>query len=91
MGAKLETENWHLDKKVPLGIIGAIIVQTVVMVYVGTSWKDSVDNRISALEKSDSGQETHENRIVVLEQKFGYIQTSLDEIKELLKRQHAVP
>lgn len=81
----MPSEQWHLDKKVPIGIIAALFMQTLVFIYVGTSWKESVDYRISALEKSDTGQSTHENRIVILEQKFSYIQTSLDEIKELLK------
>jgi hypothetical protein len=81
----MASEQWHLDKKVPIGIIGALFLQTIVFVYVGVTWKDTVDNRIAALEKSDTGQATHENRITILEQKFGYIQTSLDEIKDILK------
>lgn len=80
-------DGWHLDKKVPLGIIIALAVQTLVFTYIGTSWKDSVDNRIAVLEKSDGNQQSHENRITVLEQKFDYIRGDLAEIKSLLRRQ----
>ena len=79
-------DNWHLDKKVPISIIVALICQTLFFTYMGTSWKDSVDNRIAALERSDEGQQSHENRITILEQKFDYIRSDLGEIKALLKR-----
>lgn len=80
-------EAWHLDKKVPIGIIGALAFQTLVFVYVGTSWKDTIESRVTALEKSDDSQQSHENRITVLEQQFTYIRADLTEIKEILKRQ----
>ena len=79
-------ENWHLDKKVPISIISAIVAQTLVFVYVGTSWKADVEGRITALEKSDGGQASHENRLVILEQQFSYIRADLAEIKTLLRR-----
>jgi hypothetical protein len=87
----MPSEQWHLDKKVPIGIIGALFIQTLVFIYVGVSWKEGVDYRISALEKSDTSQSSHENRITILEQKFSYIQTSLDEIKELLRSRQNTP
>jgi len=80
-------DEWHLDKKVPISIIFALFVQTVVFVYVGTSWKADTDSRISALEKSENSRDSHENRLVVLEQQFGYIRNDLAEIKTLLRRQ----
>ena len=81
-----DSNSWHLDKKVPIGLIGALIVQTIVITSWGTAKFDNIDNRVSNLEKSDSGQQSHENRITILEQKFTYIQSSLDEIKDILKR-----
>lgn len=79
-------ESWHLDKKVPLGIIFAIILQTLTLVVIGTVWKTQTDSRLEALEKSDFGRETHENRITILEQKFGYIQESLGRIERNLDK-----
>lgn len=80
-------EEWHLDKKVPISIIIALFLQTIVFVYVGTTWKADTDSRISALEKSENSRDSHENRLVVLEQQFQYIRTDLAEIKSLLRRQ----
>lgn len=79
-------ENWHLDKKVPISIIVALFMQTIVFVYVGTTWKSDVDARLTAIEKTDSEQSSHENRIVILEQNFNYIRGDLAEIKALLRR-----
>lgn len=83
----MASEEWHLDKKVPISIIVALFVQSVVFVYVGTTWKADVDSRINALEKSEGGRDTHENRIVILEQQFGYIRSDLAEIKAILRRE----
>lgn len=83
----MQREGWHLDKKVPIGIIGALGLQTIVVVAWITQKFDGYDSRIVALEKSDDGQQTHETRIVKLEQQFDFIRADLAEIKELLKRQ----
>ena len=79
--------GWRLDKHFPIGIVLALVAQTVWITYWGTSKYDEVNSRISSLEKSDSGQESHENRIVILEQQFNYIRSDLADIKELLRRQ----
>ena len=79
-------EEWHLDRRVPISIIIALFVQTVVFVYVGTTWKADVDARIVSLEKSENSRDSHENRLVILEQQFGYIRADLQEIKSLLRR-----
>ena len=79
-------DEWHLDRRVPISIIIALFVQTVVFVYVGTTWKADVDARIVSLEKSENSRDSHENRLVILEQQFGYIRADLQEIKSLLRR-----
>lgn len=81
-------EEWHLDKKVPISIIAALFIQTVVFVYIGSTWKADTDARLMALEKSENSRESHENRIVILEQQWGYIRADLAEIKSLLRRQN---
>lgn len=48
---ELDDGNWHLDKRVPIGLVVMIIVQTIVFVFAGTSWKSAVDNRLDTLEK----------------------------------------
>lgn len=80
-------EQWHLDKKVPISIIIALLVQTVVVIYVGTSWKADTDFRLAALEKSEDSRDSHESRLVIMEQQAAYIRADLAEIKNLLRRQ----
>jgi hypothetical protein len=84
----VQNENaWHLDKKVPIGLILALLVQTVVITSWGTAKFDDINNRVANLEKSDEGQQTHEGRIIKLEEQFSYIRSDLAEIKLLLRRQ----
>jgi hypothetical protein len=80
-------DEWHLDKKVPISILVMFVIQTMTLVYVGTSWKTDIDGRIKALEKSEDRSSSYENRITILEQQFGYIRSDLSEIKALLRRQ----
>lgn len=42
--------NWHLDKKVPLALIGAIVLQAVVV----GAWTTSISARVSATENKAS-------------------------------------
>lgn len=90
-------EEWHLDKKVPIGLFIGLIVQTIVITTWFATKFENIDNRITNLERSDSSQASHEGRITILEQKFDFIRTdladikttqraSLEEIKELLRR-----
>jgi septation ring formation regulator EzrA len=79
-------EAWHLDKKVPLGIIIAIVIQTITLVMIGTAWKTETDNRLEALEKTDLGRASLNDRVIVLEQKFSYIQGALDRIEKNIER-----
>lgn len=80
-------EDWHLDKRVPISLIIGFVLQTIVITAWGTTKFDSIDSRVTALEKSDSSQVSHENRITILEQQFSYIRADLAEIKTLLRRQ----
>lgn len=79
--------SWHLDKKVPIGLILALLVQTVVITSWGSAKFENYEGRITNLEKSDDAQQTYERRITILEEKFGYIRDDLAEIKTLLRRQ----
>lgn len=41
-------EGWHLDKKVPLGIIFTVLVQTAVLIV----WGSKLDSRVATMEQS---------------------------------------
>lgn len=81
----MQREEWHLDKKVPIGIILALFGQTLFFTYTGTAWKVDIDSRLAALERSDGVQSTHETRITVIEQGINRIREDLAEIKELIR------
>lgn len=83
----MQNEGWHLDKKVPIGLFAGFILQTIVIVAWGTQKFDGYDSRLTALERSDDGQQSHESRIIKLEQQFDFIRADLAEIKTLLRRQ----
>lgn len=44
-----DLESWHLDKRVPVGIILAIVLQTAGLVW----WASKMDSRIASLEDAD--------------------------------------
>lgn len=78
------TEHWHLDRKVPISIIIALLLQTMTFIYVGTSWKTEVDFRVSSLEKLNEDRKSQEGRIIVMEQQLRYITDSLGRIERKL-------
>jgi hypothetical protein len=81
-----QNEQWHLDRKVPISIITAIVLQTVGFVAIGAAWKTDIDSRLVSLEKAEDGKSSHETRITILEQQFSYIRADLAEIKDILRR-----
>lgn len=85
----LQREEWHLDKKVPISIIIAIVCQTLIFVYVGTAWKADVENRLTSLEKSQISAANYGDRILILEQGVLRIREDLAEIKELIRSQNS--
>lgn len=81
-----EDISWHLDKKVPIGLILALLVQTIVITSWGTAKFENINNRVENLEKSDITKQSHENRITRIEENMAYIRSDLAEIKTLLQR-----
>jgi hypothetical protein len=79
-----EDGAWHLDRKVPIGLMLGLVIQTITLVYVGTSWKSDIDHRLVVLEKNEDLNIPQESRLVVLEQKFNFIQETLSRIDRKL-------
>lgn len=84
MERAMQTENWHLDKKVPLGIIIALVLQTITFLTVATAWKTAVDGRLTRLEEISADSGAQNDRIIVLEQQLKYIVESLNRIETKL-------
>lgn len=77
-------EQWHLDKKVPIGIIFALVVQTITFFVIATSWKTTVDGRLGRLEEIVSDNKSQGDRIIILEQQLTFIAASLKRIEDRL-------
>lgn len=86
-----DKEYWHLDKKVPIAIITAIVVQTFSFVYFATSWKVVTESRLAVIEQAIKRDESQEARIIVLEQVAIRISDDLSEIKSILRSDRFSP
>lgn len=75
--------SWHLDKKVPLALIFAILVQTAM----GFWWASNQDTRLVAVERQVQAAAPQGDRLTRVEVKIENIQAGVDEIKALI-RQH---
>ena len=90
--------EWHLDKKVPIGLLVTIVIQTITLVYVGTTWKSAIDNRIANLEAADvmlqrvdESRSAHATRLTILEQKFDFISQTLTRIENKIDKEGKTP
>lgn len=83
------SEQWHLDRKVPLAMIGAMIIQTVAVVW----FASKLDSRVQSLEESDRRSEIRFNaigadreRLIRVEEKVSSQTELLKDIKQALDR-----
>ena len=77
--------NWHLDKKVPIGILFAMFAQTLVFVYFFSSFIADTNQRLTSLEKFEAtisvSRPVTQQRLTILEQQYIFIQNSLMRIE----------
>lgn len=81
-----EDAAWHLDKKVPIAIIGALFLQTAAFIWIGATWKASLDFRIEALERASDGRKSLDERIIRLEERVIGIGTLVEKIDKRLQK-----
>lgn len=79
-----EREDWHLDKRVPITIIGALLLQTFGFVAIGSAWKAEVESRLTAVEKQVDERKNQGDRILVVEEQLHFIKESLSRIEARL-------
>lgn len=68
-------EPWHLDKRIPLALIGAILIQTGAAFW----WASSINERVSSLEYWRQDSKNVAVDIAVLK-------SSVVDLKDILKR-----
>jgi hypothetical protein len=78
-----DNTHWHLDKRVPLALIVTIVVQTAGLVW----WASSLSERVNSLEKSRDASAPQADRLTRVEVKLEVVQTGIDEIKRLIRKE----
>ena len=75
-------ESWQIDRHIPLALIVTIILQTAAAVW----WASSLNNRVSQLESFHEQSRPQESRLVIVEQRLGFIQETLKRIEDKLNK-----
>lgn len=70
--------NWHLDKKVPLAMIGAIILQTCSAFW----WASNINTRVSSIEAINTENNKLPVRMSVLEVQVGALAQTGERIEK---------
>lgn len=78
-----EDAKWHLDRRVPLAMILAIIMQTGTFIW----WASSLTERVNTLERERVATAPQGDRLTRVEVKVEGVQTSLDRIERLIRRE----
>jgi len=81
-GEERRDKHWHLDRRVPLAIIIALIFQTMGAVW----WASKLDSRVAILEQWVSNNTSVAERLSVIETGQRWIKDALSEIKESIRR-----
>lgn len=83
---KYERE-WHLDKKVPIAVIFAIVMQTGAFIWFGAR----LDHRVEALERESVSRIPQADRLTRVEVKLEGVQEGITEIKRLIQTRPPAP
>lgn len=78
-------EEWHIEKKIPLALIIAVLTQTFGIAW----WGSAMSTRVEQLERRAESTASQSERIVRLEEKVGGIQQGIAEIKAILQSRPA--
>lgn len=79
--------NWHLDRKVPVAIIVALMMQTGGFVW----WAATASERLNALERKVDMAAPQADRLTKVETRLEAVQDGIGEIKFLLRRETVPP
>lgn len=78
---------WHLDRKVPVAIIGALLMQTMALGW----WASKLDSRVESLERADQRFDTRiEARFKVGDDRWEAIGRDRDRIIRLEEQTRSV-
>lgn len=75
--------QWHLDRKVPIALIVAILLQTGGIVW----WGAAASERLNALERRADAVAPQAERLARVETKLESVQDGILEIKSILRKE----
>lgn len=75
----MDRQPWHLDKRIPLALIGAILVQTGAAFW----WASSVNERVTSLEESRQDSKGFAADIAVIKNEISNIRRSQERLEKL--------
>jgi hypothetical protein len=75
--------HWHLDKKVPLALIIALMLQTASFAW----WASDINGRVNNLERRAEATAPQADRLTRVEVKIESVQEGITEIKRLIRRE----
>lgn len=75
-------EPWHLDKRVPVALLVAILIQSATALW----WAAKVDSRVEQLEVARQLSNGTDSRLVRLETQMQALTDTLKETKDILRR-----
>lgn len=75
--------SWHLDRKVPVAIIIAILGQTGGVIW----WGATATERLSALERKVESAAPQAERLTKVETRLEAVQDGISEIKSILRKE----
>lgn len=81
-GEERRDKHWHLDKRVPIALIFALVFQTIGAVW----WASKLDSRVGVLEGWVTNNNSVSGRLAVIEEGQRWIKLTLTEIKESVKK-----
>lgn len=77
--------SWHLDRKVPVAIILALLMQTGGIVW----WGATASERLNALERKVDLAAPQADRLTKVETRLEAVQDGISEIKSILRKEPA--
>lgn len=79
------SQHWHLDKRVPIALIFAILVQTAAIFM----WVGALSSRVSELEIKANRAMDIGDRVIRVESDVSYMRNSVERIEKKLDTQKA--
>jgi hypothetical protein len=82
MSGREDDKHWHLDRKVPLALIFAILGQTAAGIW----WASTISSRVDYAERRLEAMAPQADRVTRVEVKIEGVQSDVSEIKQDVKR-----